>query len=505
MRDFWVVLGLGSLFVSGCSVGPNYQQPTLVVPERWQAVAANAESNAPSNTLAAQWWQAFNDPVLNQLISEAAASNLDLQQALARIKEARAQRIVIFAGALPSVTAKSNVSRRLNNSSSSAQSGSVGGGFGVGNQLINIFQSGFDAQWELDLFGGSKRTAESADANLAAEIESSRAVWVSLLAEVAENYIELRANQRLLTMTQAMLGLQQETADLMQVRQHAGLSNSLEVTQAQAQLASTEAQRFVYERDIQLGIHALSVLLGKEPNTLATRLQPVRPIPSVVHLSVTELPSELLQRRPDIRRAERQLAANSAAIGMATAELYPKLNLSAFFGLQNMRLTDVTPLGKSWSTAASISMPIFNWGRLKANIKSKEAQAEAALLAYQAVVLKAFKEVEDALVAHSKELNRQQALQQAVDANRLAVQLANERYQKGLTGFIEVLQSQQALFQAETALIGSQTALSSQVVALYKALGGGWQTLAKLNDCAECEKSWAEHLRDAANAMPRFK
>ena len=501
MRCSWGVLGLGSLLVLGCTVGPDYQPPALAVPERWQAAPPNAEPN----TLTAQWWQTFNDPILNQLINEAAASNLDLQQALARVKDARAQRVAIFAGALPSVTAKSNVSRRLNNSSSSAQTGSASGGFGVGNQLINLFQSGFDAQWELDLFGGSKRTAESADATLEAEIESSRAVWVSLLAEVAENYIELRANQSVLTMTQAMLSLQQETADLMQVRQHAGLSNSLEVIQAQAQLASTEAQRFVYERDIQLGIHTLSVLLGKAPNNLATRLASAHPIPSVAHFSLAELPSELLKRRPDIRRAERQLAASSAAIGMATVELYPKLNLSAFLGLQNMRLTDVTPLGKSWSTAASISMPIFNWGRLKANIKSKEAQAEAALFAYQSVVLDAFKDVEDALVAHSKELNRQQSLQQAVDANRLAVQLANERYQKGLTGFIDVLQSQQALFQAETALIGSQATLSSKMLALYKALGGGWQTVAKLNDCTECDKSWAEHIRDAANAIPRFK
>jgi NodT family efflux transporter outer membrane factor (OMF) lipoprotein len=197
---------------------------------------------------------------------------------------------------------------------------------------------------------------------------------------------------------------------------------------------------------------------------------------------ITNLPSELLQRRPDIRRAERQLAVANASVGVATAELYPKINLAAFIGLQNTTITDFTPLGKSWSAAGSLTMPIFNWGKLNANIESKKAQFEQTFLTYQSTVLSAFKEVEDALIAYSKEQERHKALEKAVAANQLAVQLANERYQKGLTAFLDVLTSQTALYQAQSSLISSESQLSSNLIALYKSLGGGWETEAIVGD-----------------------
>ena len=483
---------VAALLLSGCTVGPDYQRPSVAVPKQWHQAATVAVSAQPD-----KWWQAFHDPILNRLMSEAIAANLDLKQALNRVKDARAQRAAIFAAALPSATAKSNVSRRLNNVTSPSQSGGTSGGFGVGNQLITIFQSGFDAQWELDFFGGIKRTAENADAAVDSEIENSRDILVTLLGDVAKNYIGLRASQQELAITRKLLQRQQETQKLTEIRQQSGLANSLEVTQAQAQAATTEAQLPIYERNIQLSVHTLSLLLDREPGALTVRLADEHPIPSITDHLIPALPSELLKRRPDIRRAERQMAAASAAIGIATAELYPKINLSAFLGLQNTHLTDVTPIGKSWSTAASLSLPIFNWGRLKANIKSKEVQFDAAFLTYQATVLGAFKEVEDALVAHSKEQARYLALTQAVTANQLAVHLAEERYQKGLTSFIEVLQSQQASYQTESALIESTATRSSQRVALYKALGGGWQTEPRVSDiCRDCEKNLAEHIHD---------
>lgn len=487
-----------ALLLSGCTVGPDYRRPAVTVPKQWHAAPA-----IPASAQADKWWQTFNDPILNRLIADALAANLDLKQALTRVKDARAQRAAIFAAALPSVTAKSSVSRRLNNISSTSQSGGAsGGGFGIGNQLINIFQSGFDAQWELDFFGGTRRAAESADATVESEIENSRDVLVTLLGDVAGNYIELRASQHLLAISRDNLRAQQDTQTLTEVRRQSGLANSLEVTQAEAQTAATEAQLPVYERDIQLRIHALSLLLGLEPGALAARLKHESPIPSVAGIPIPALPSELLKRRPDIRRAERQMAAASAAIGIATAELYPKINLSAFLGLQNTRITDVTPLGKSWSTAASLSMPIFNWGRLKANVKSKEIQSDAAFLAYQSTVLAAFKEVEDALVSYDKEQTRHKALAQTVAANQLAVRLADERYRKGLTGFLDVLQSQQALYQTESALIGSSATLSGQLVALYKALGGGWQAQSRLNEiCGDCRKNLAEHIHERIKAL----
>jgi multidrug efflux system outer membrane protein len=472
------------LLLSGCfAVGPDYERPKIPVPQQW------SETTAATNSQPAQpdkWWKNFNDPVLDKLISEAIASNLDLKLALERVKDARVLRTATIAAGLPSLTAKSNVSRRFNNSSSSAsQSGGTGsaiGGVGVGNQLINIFQLGFDAQWELDFFGGVRRAVEAADATIDVEVENSRDVLVTLLGEVARNYIELRANQQLVAITRENLHAQQETQELTQIRQQAGLASMLEVTQAQALAATTQAQLPNYETAVKQSIHALSVLLGKEPGALVVRLDRQGAIPAVAANVITNLPSELLQRRPDIRRAERQLAVANASVGVATAELYPKVNLAAFIGLQNTTITDFTPIGKSWSAASSLTMPIFNWGKLNANIKSKKAQFEQTFLTYQSTVLSAFKEVEDALIAYSKEQERHKALAKAVEANQLAVQLADERYQKGLTAFLDVLTNQTALYQAQSLLVSSESALSSNLVALYKALGGGWQTEAIVND-----------------------
>lgn len=464
-----------TLLLSGCAaVGPDYHAPEIPVPRQWSGARAKTR---PATPQAEQWWKAFNDPVLNQLIIDAIAANLDLKQALARVKDARAQRAATFATALPGVNSRSNVSRRLNNSSTSSQTGGTipgAGGFGVGDQLINIFQMGFDAQWELDFFGGVRRAIEAADATVDAEEENRRDVLVTLLGEVARNYIELRASQQLIAITGENLSTQQDTLALTEARQQAGFASMLEVSQAGAQVAVTEAQLPVYEINAKQAIYALGLLLGREPGALTARLNRTGAVPAVAIIPIPDLPSELLKRRPDIRRAERQLAAANANVGIATAELYPKVNLSAFLGLQNTRITDFTPIGKSWSTAASVSMPIFNWGRIKANIKSKEAQSEEAFLTYQSTVLSAFKEVEDALIIYTKERQRHEALERAVAANQLAEQLARERYEKGLTSFLDVLETQRALYQTESSRVESEAKISSNLVALYKALGGGW-------------------------------
>lgn len=471
------------IVLSGCSaVGPDYEPPKMPVPRQWMETTKTGSHLASPD----KWWKTFNDPVLDQLIGEAIASNLDVKLALERVKDARALRSATIAAGLPSLSAKSNVSRRFNNTSSPAsQTGgtsSVGGGFGIGNQLINIFQMGFDAQWELDFFGGTRRAVEAADATVEAEVENSRDVLVSLLGDVARNYIDLRANQRLAAITRENLHAQQDTQELTQTRQQAGLASMLEVTEAQALTETTKAQLPNYETAVKQSIHALGVLLGKEPGALTVRLEQQGTFPAVAANVTANLPSELLQRRPDIRRAERQLAAASASIGVATAELYPKINLAAFIGLQNMRITDFTPLGKSWSAASSLTMPVFNWGKLNANINSKKTQFEQAFLTYQSTVLAAFQEVEDALIAYNKEQERHKALAQAVAANQLAVQLAGERYQKGLTAFIDVLESQTRLYQAQSLLVTSESVLANHLVALYKALGGGWQTEAIVGD-----------------------
>jgi multidrug efflux system outer membrane protein len=334
----------------------------------------------------------------------------------------------------------------------------------------------------VDFFGGERRAIEAADANVDSEIESSRNVLVTLLGEVAGNYIELRANQQLIAITRENLASQQETVRLTQIRQQAGFASWLEVAQAQSQAATTEAFMPVYETVVKQSIHTLSILLGREPDALALRFDNPSTIPAMTSVVISELPSELLLRRPDIRQAERQIAQANANVGVATAELYPRVNLAAFLGLQNMRITDFTPIGKSWSAASSLTLPIFNWGRINANIKGKKAQFDQAFLTYQATVLTAFKEVEDALVAYKNEQQRHKSLEQAVAASQLAVQMADERYHKGLTMFLDVLQTQQTLFQTQRNLVDSDAQLSTNLVVLYKALGGGWQTEAIVSD-----------------------
>ena len=462
-----------SLLLSGCmTVGPDYQQPKMVVPKQWSTSLEGIKANQQL----VHWWQQFKDAELNRLMINALSANLDFKQTVFKIKDLRAQRAAVFSDALPKFTVRSTPTRRFNNISGTSGSTQSGGGLGIGNNIYNIFQNGFDAQWEIDFFGGVQRALESAQATIDSELENSRAVQVTLLAEVASYYLQLRENQQLLSITQANLETQRESWELSKVRQQSGFASLLEVTQAEAQVAETEAQLPTYQIQITQSIHALSVLLAKQPDELASQLTATAMIPQPAALLWPDLPSELLQRRPDIRRAERQLAAATADIGVATSQLYPKLSLTAFLGLQNTKITEFTPISKSWSTAASLSMPILNWGKITANIDSKKAIAEQQSLAYQATVLTAFKEVEDALVAYTQELQRQQWLNQSVAANKLAVQLANERYQKGLTSYLDVLTSQQMLYVSESKLATSKAELSSQFIALYKALGGGWQS-----------------------------
>jgi outer membrane protein, multidrug efflux system len=470
IRSCFVVLLCGGIL--GCAVGPDYQKPAITLPKNWHETTDTAITRA----FQTQWWQSFNDPLLTQLIRQAAEANLDLQQATARLRDARAQQIMAVAAAFPSVSAKSNLSRRGNNLSSFGGSGNniAGGGFGVGNQIINILQAGFDAEWELDVFGGVRRGMEYVKATVDATLEDRRAILVSVQGEVARLYVQLRANQQFLAITQDNLASQQQTLELIKIRENAGLTSGLDVAQQEALVADTLAMLPGYDTLIKQSSHALSTLLGRQPDALGLVLDSAKPMP-VAKIVLTQLPSELLRRRPDIRRSERQLAASNAEIGVAIAELYPKFNLAAFLGIQNTRISDISPLGKSWSAAASISMPIFNWGKLQANIESKKAQKQEKYLAYQATILTALKEVEDALVAYNRENQRQQTLAEAVNANKLAWQLSEERYTKGLTTFLDVLDSQRNVLTAKSKLVESQAQVSQNLVALYKALGGGWE------------------------------
>lgn len=468
------------LLLTGCAVGPDYQPPQTTVPAHWQ------ESAVQTGGSDAAWWQSFHDPLLESLIAQAAAGNLDYRQALDRIGAARAERTMAVAAGLPAFSGRGSVSRRRNSfggtggttgSSGSANPTTFGGGFG--RDISNIFQAGFDASWELDLFGGIRRGIEAAEANLEAEQEHSHDLLLSLIGEVAHSYIDLRLAQRQADITRANLAAQEAVLELIRVRSRAGLVSELEVAQAETLVADTRAKLPSYDLAAKQAIHALGVLLGQEPMALAASLSQPGALPRVDGAVTAELPVELLRRRPDLRAAERKLASASAQIGVASADLYPKLNLTAFLGLQNPNLMQITPVGKSWSLGAAAAMPLFNWGRIRANIAAKEAQRDEWLHAYQAAVLNALRDVEDSLAAQAEESQRRQALAEGLQAAGTALQLALERYRKGLTSFLDVLDAERNRHAAESQLADSQAQLAADRVALYKALGGGWQVFAE--------------------------
>jgi NodT family efflux transporter outer membrane factor (OMF) lipoprotein len=340
----------------------------------------------------------------------------------------------------------------------------------------DLFQIGFDARWELDLFGGVRRAVEAAEADIDTALAEHQAVLVTLLGEVARNYLELRGAQAQLAITRDNLAAQQDTLDLSRIRFQAGLSSDLDVARAEAQVATTAAQIPTLERQTRQAIHRLGVLLGQGPGTLMAALSSTAPVPPPPPEVAVGLPAALLQRRSDIRRAERALAAATARIGVATADLYPRLALTGMLGLQSMQLSDLSQTASQfWAFGPSIRWPLFDAGRIRANIRVHDARQEQALIRYEQTVLTALEEVENALVAYRQEQVRQRSLAAAMAAHRRAVTLANELYTKGLSDFLTVLEAQRSLLAAESQLVQSNAALASHVVALYKALGGGWE------------------------------
>lgn len=474
-----IVILFTTVFLSACKVGPNYKAPLTKVPTTWgetetKAVAQNVSAVDPAQVPVTKWWSTFEDPMLDSLVERAVVANLDLQFAQARVREARAQRGIIKADLYPTVNASASYQRSRN-----SENLTVAPQPGTGSPTIGLegdfYQAGFDASWEIDVFGRVRRNIEAADAGVAAEVESRRDVLVTLLSEVARNYIELRSFQRQVVIARANLEAQQETLDLTRIRFDAGLVSDLDVARAEAQVQTTASQIPRFETFIQQSIHLMSVLLGQEPNALHAELTPDKPIPPTPPTVPVSLPSELLRRRPDIRRAERELAGATARIGAATADLFPRFSLTGFFGFTGSKANNVFDGGsRTWNILPGVTIPI-DFGRIRSNIAVQNAREEQAVVTYEQTILTSLQEVMDALVAFSNEQSRRQKVAAAVDSNQRAVDLANDLYQQGLTDFLTVLQAQRDLYLTEDALVQSNRDVSSNLVALYKALGGGWE------------------------------
>jgi multidrug efflux system outer membrane protein len=460
-------LCLLAFLLAGCTVGPDYHPPKTNAPARWVSPQTEAETNVPATDAA--WWESFHDAELNSLIVRAAQSNLNLYAAVARVREERAAARVVSADYGPTVNAAASYARDRYSANGFPP-------FPPGIPLdANVYQAGFDAAWELDVFGGTRRAVEAARAEVAAAEFGRRNLLITVCAEVARNYVEARAFQRRLTVAEENIKAQEEILALTRDRFAKGLTGELDVQEADALLATTRAQTPVFESGFRNAVYHLGLLLGQPPGALLDELTNATPIPALPPSVPVGLPSDLLQRRPDVQQAERQLAAATARIGVAAADLYPKFSLTGEVALQSISTGDWFDYGsRFWTAGPTVQWRIFDYGRIRANIRVQNARADQAVAAYEQAMLAAFTDVETALTAYAKEQTRRQTLAQAAQANEQAVALASDLYRHGLADFLRVLDSQRSLYQSQDTLIESERAVSADLIALYKALGGGW-------------------------------
>jgi len=429
------------------------------------------ETNGPTSVAA--WWKNFQDSELDSLIARAAQSNLDLKIAQARVREARAEYGIAVGNLWPTVDASGSYARQRQSKNQPVLS-SLPMPPGVPFEN-NVYQAGFDASWEVDVFGGKRRGVESAKAQVAAAQFGERDVLVTLLGEVARNYVEARGYQRRLEIAHENIQAQARVLAITQNRFTNGLATDLDVQQAATLLATTRANVPTLETALEASIHRLGVLLGQPPEALQTELSTAAPIPAAPPTVPVGLPSELLLRRPDVRLAERQLAAATANIGVAKADLFPKFFLTGVAGDQSVSASDWFDGGsRFWSVGPTVQWNIFDAGRIRANIKVQNARQEQALAGYEQTALSAFEDVENALTAYAKEQVRRRSLEDAVKSSQESLRLANQLYANGLSDFINVLDAERSLYQAQDQLVQSDRTVSTDLIALYKSLGGGW-------------------------------
>lgn len=492
--------------LAACTVGPDYAPPKPPDIANWNDRSARGgETVSQRSNPDPRWWGGFGDPVLTDLMQKAIAGNLDLQQAVYRVAEARQNEVTARAAGLPTINGTGSYMHeqlgvrglllpqgaygQLNaladqNSPLNTISPGLGGRAGTAartalNQLsqpVDLFQYGLNSSWELDLFGRVRRSEEQAGARTQAQIEATNDALVMLEGQVAQAYVQLRGAQTLTASQQQNVRTSQEALDLTQKRQRQGLATALDVEQARTQLATTQSQLPTYEKQMQQAMNRLSVLTGQPPGNLDAMLGPPAPLPRAPALIDIGVPSALARRRPDIRQAEAQLHAATANVGTAVANFYPDVSLTGNFGLRALDASYLTNWASAfYSFGPSISLPIFQGGRLTAGLRLARAQEGEAALAYRGTVLNALREVEDALVAYRTDQAGRNRLAEAVRSGELALYLARNSYEHGLSDFILVLDAERTLIGSRQQLVQADIMLTNDVVSLYDALGGGWQ------------------------------
>lgn len=460
--------------LAGCTVGPNYSRPADNPASTFTNVQAPASTRAASLTTTdpadlREWWKMLHDATLDSLIERGISNSPDIRLALARLRESRAQRGISESAAYPRLNAVGGYSRSRGSENAFGPGGAPG-------RVTNLFNAGLDAGWEVDVFGGVRRGVEAADADLESSEWTRRDVLVTLTSEIARTYVEYRGFQRRMEVLDEAVRVQAETRDVAKARLDAGIVPELDLAQATALLESRRSQIPIVTTSMKQSLHRLGALLGGLPTSLRDELSGTSAIPPTPPTVPVGLPTDLLQRRPDIRRAERELAAATARIGVATADLYPKFTLTGTIGVQADTFNTWGSLSSHyWSIGPGVRWNAFDANRIRHNIEAADARAQQSLAMYDKTILGAFEEVENRLVAFAQEQSRWNSLRDAVAANQRAVDLATDLNRAGIRDFLNVLDSQRALYDTQDQLVQSEVAVTTGLIALCKALGGGWE------------------------------
>lgn len=458
------VTGLGlalaacaTLNLGACAVGPDYEQPQTEVADQWHSETGAAQE------IKTDWWTIFKDPLLEHFIQEAVLNNNNLRVALANVRQARAFRRVSMAEFGPKVSADAGAAR-------TRQSDDKGGG------TDNTYDAGFDASWAIDIFGGDRRAYESSQAQLEGAIADYHDTMLTVLSEVARNYYEARGLQKRIAITEQNAELLKQTLDLVTARFEAGESSEFDLSRAEGEYQLTRARVPNLHADLKARIYTLSVLLGKPPEALLGQMQESTPLPTPPDLVPVGLRSDILRRRPDVASAERNLASSVAEIGIETAELFPKFSLTGDVSSGANTFSQVFRAASlGWSFGGLIQWNVFQSGAILARIDAAEARSDAALATYQQTVLDALRDAETALASYGEEMETRRRLEDGVRSRRKAVSLARTLFDSGEEDFLAVLDSERELTASEDSLVVSETQSIVKLVALYTALGGGWE------------------------------
>jgi NodT family efflux transporter outer membrane factor (OMF) lipoprotein len=488
---------LACFVMAGCTVGPDFEHPKTSTPDVFNRTeSAQASSKPIEAEFDADWWTLFNDPMLNTLEKQLADANLDVAAASARLRQSRAEQRVAGAAEYPTLDGAASYDRErgspngilsllgVSPTETPSQSASGDAPLGVaplpgakGSPAYNLYQAGFDASWEVDIWGRVRRSVEAAGALSEASYEDRNAVLLSARAELARDYIELRDTQSLLQITRQNLDIARDAMKLTQIRVREGVTTDLDVANASAQVESIESLIPTLESHCETTINAIGVLLAEEPGALRQTLSEPREVPALPGQVPIGFASELLQRRPDIRKAEAQLHAATASIGMAKADFYPRISLNGSAGFQTLQLSSLADWASGqFVVGPSITMPIFEGGRLKGTLHLREAQQQEAAIAYKHTVLEAWREVDDALVVYDAQQRRRDRLTAVVSLNQRALSIAQQRYKAGALTYLDVLNVQKQLLEAQSNLEQSKAAAAANLITLCKVLGGGWES-----------------------------